>query len=138
MDEATAEIQAMVDRETRAWDDQDAEALVALFHPDMVWPWPPDEHAHDPGAWVFPLGKFDRDRYKSPERAEKWPRVNSFSPLQMYIHSQPIFLSGIMPIIFGPRLVCPVRTLQAWEGEREQYNPYLKVISSAALTAVFF
>ena len=65
MDEATAEIQAMIDRETRAWDDQDAEALVALFHPDMVWPWPPDERAHDPETWVFPLGKFDRDRWRA-------------------------------------------------------------------------
>ena len=33
-----AEIQAMVDRETTAWDRQDAETLVSLFHPDMVWP----------------------------------------------------------------------------------------------------
>ena len=32
------EIQAMVDRETAAWDRQDADALVSLFHPDMVWP----------------------------------------------------------------------------------------------------
>ena len=32
----------MVDRETRAWDTKDAGALVDLFHPDMVWPWPPD------------------------------------------------------------------------------------------------
>jgi len=36
------EIQATVDHETRAWDEQDAETLVALFHPDMAWPWPPD------------------------------------------------------------------------------------------------
>jgi len=39
---------------------------------------------------------------KKPERAEKWLRVNSFSPLQMPIHSQPIFLSGIMPIFLAP------------------------------------
>ena len=31
------EIQAMVDRETRAWGSQDADTLVSLFHPDMVW-----------------------------------------------------------------------------------------------------
>ena len=30
----------MVDRETAAWDRQDADGLVGLFHPDMVWPWP--------------------------------------------------------------------------------------------------
>jgi hypothetical protein len=30
------EIQAMVDRETTAWNALDAEALVSLFHADMV------------------------------------------------------------------------------------------------------
>ena len=59
------EIQAMVDRETAAWDRQDAEALVSLFHPDMVWPWPPDAGAHDPAWWVFPQGRFDRARWKA-------------------------------------------------------------------------
>lgn len=59
------EIQAMVDRETEAWNAQDAEALVSLFHPDMVWPWPPDEHTHDPLHWVFPLGRFHRERWKA-------------------------------------------------------------------------
>ncbi len=57
-------IQGLVDRETDAWNRQDAEALVSLFHPDMVWPWPPDATAHDPALWVFPLGRFDRDRWK--------------------------------------------------------------------------
>ena len=60
-----SEIQAMVDRETDAWDRQDAEALVSLFHPDMVWPWPPDARAHDPVTWVFPQGRYDRERWKS-------------------------------------------------------------------------
>src|SRR5512136_1649789 len=55
----------MVDRETAAWDRQDAEALVDLFHPDMVWPWPPDARAHDPATWVFPQGRFNRERWKA-------------------------------------------------------------------------
>jgi ketosteroid isomerase-like protein len=59
------EIQAMVDRETWAWDHQDAEALVSLFHPDMVWPWPPDASSHDPASWVFPQGRYNRDRWKA-------------------------------------------------------------------------
>lgn len=59
------EIQAMVERETAAWDRQDAEGLVELFHPDMVWPWPPDSGSHDPASWVFPWGRFDRERWKS-------------------------------------------------------------------------
>jgi ketosteroid isomerase-like protein len=59
-----AEIQALVDRETAAWDRQDAEALVSLFHPDMIWPWPPSADAHDPADWVFPQGRYDRERWK--------------------------------------------------------------------------
>jgi ketosteroid isomerase-like protein len=59
------EIQTMVDRETQAWDHQDAEALVSLFHPDMVWPWPPHPTSHDPATWVFPLGRYDRKRWKA-------------------------------------------------------------------------
>ncbi len=62
---AAHEIQAMVDRETAAWNACDAEALVDLFHPDCVWPWPPDADAHDPATWVMPLGRFDRGRWKA-------------------------------------------------------------------------
>ena len=65
MRQEEAEIQAMVDQETRAWDNQDAETLVSLFHPDMVWPWPPDSRSHDPVGWVFPMGRYDRERWKA-------------------------------------------------------------------------
>jgi ketosteroid isomerase-like protein len=58
------QIQEMVDRETYAWDTQDAEALISIFHPDMVWPWPPTSQDHDPVGWVFPQGRFDRERWK--------------------------------------------------------------------------
>ena len=59
------EIRALVDRETAAWDRLDADSLVDLFHPDTVWPWPPDSLAHDPENWVMPLGKFNRLRWKA-------------------------------------------------------------------------
>jgi ketosteroid isomerase-like protein len=59
------EIQALVDRETEAWNRQDTEALVSIFHPDMVWPWPPDGRSHDPATWVFPQGRFDRERWRA-------------------------------------------------------------------------
>lgn len=62
---AENEIRAMVDRETVAWDRRDAEALVDLFHPDMVWPWPPHAAAHDPADWVLPQGRYDRTRWKA-------------------------------------------------------------------------
>ncbi|MBN1883327.1 MAG: nuclear transport factor 2 family protein [Deltaproteobacteria bacterium] len=59
-----AEIERMIDTETRAWDEQDPELLVSIFHADMVWPWPPDNTAHDPMAWVFVQGRFNRDRWR--------------------------------------------------------------------------
>ena len=59
------EIQEMIDKETSAWDRQDTEALVDLFHPDMVWPWPPDPSSHDPVTWIFPLGRYNRERWKA-------------------------------------------------------------------------
>jgi ketosteroid isomerase-like protein len=58
------EIQAMVDRETRAWDARDADALVEIFHPDMVWPWPPTAEDHDPMTWVLEWGRYDRRRWR--------------------------------------------------------------------------
>ena len=66
---AEKEIGALVDAETVAWDARDAEALVALFHPDTVWPWPPDSAAHDPMSWVMPIGRFDRERWKGAWQA---------------------------------------------------------------------
>lgn len=61
--EIERQIEEMVHRETRAWDEQDVSALLDLFHPDMVWAWPPDPEAHDPVEWVFVLGRYDRDRW---------------------------------------------------------------------------
>ncbi len=62
--ERRAEIQEAIDRETRAWDTQDADLLVTVFHPDMVWPWPPDPSAHDPRDWVLVWGRYDADRWR--------------------------------------------------------------------------
>ena len=63
MPTAEEQIREMVDRETRAWDARDAEALVDLFHPDMVWPWPPDQFTHDPASWILVQGRFHRERW---------------------------------------------------------------------------
>lgn len=63
--DAESAIRGMVDRETAAWDRQDAATLVELFHPDMVWPWPPDEHGHDPITWILPMGRFDAERWRA-------------------------------------------------------------------------
>lgn len=59
-----AEIEEIVNRETRAWDSKDVELLLTVFHPDMVWPWPPDPTAHDPIDWVMPYGRFDARRWR--------------------------------------------------------------------------
>ena len=60
-----SEIREIVARETRAWDTQDADLLLTVFHPDMVWPWPPNADAHDPMEWVLEQGRFDRERWRA-------------------------------------------------------------------------
>ena len=52
MDRA-AEIQEMVDRESRAYQTYDVELMMSIFHPDMVWVWPPNSRAYDPMEWVL-------------------------------------------------------------------------------------
>ncbi len=63
MSEVEAEIREIVNRETRAWDTQDVRLLLSVFHPDMVWPWPPTARHHDPATWVFWAGRYDEDRW---------------------------------------------------------------------------
>lgn len=58
------EIQEIVDRETRAWDTQDVELLLTIFHPDMVWPWPRTPSSHDPMDWVLVQGRYNYERWK--------------------------------------------------------------------------
>ena len=64
MRDTETEIRAIVDRETLAWDTRNVELLLSVLHPDMVWPWPPNARAHDPIDWVFPFGRFDRQRWR--------------------------------------------------------------------------
>ncbi len=64
MKQIKEEIEEIVNRETRAWDTQDAELLLTIFHPDMVWPWPRTPDSHDPMDWVIPWGKYNYDRWR--------------------------------------------------------------------------
>ena len=57
------EIREIVNRETRAWDTRDVRLLLSVFHPDMVWPWPPDANTHDPAGWIFWAGRYDYERW---------------------------------------------------------------------------
>ena len=63
MESVVAEIEEIVNRETKAWNMQDVDLLLTVFHHDMVWPWPPDPKTHDPIKWVFPWGRYDGDRW---------------------------------------------------------------------------
>jgi hypothetical protein len=64
MVDCTAAIQEIIDRETRAWDTQDADLLLTVLHPDMVWPWPPHPRAHDPLEWSLEWGRYNADRWR--------------------------------------------------------------------------
>jgi len=63
--ELEQQVQGMVDRETRAWDTQDARLLLSVFHADMVWAWPPTAESHDPQSWVWGMGRFDAARWRA-------------------------------------------------------------------------
>jgi hypothetical protein len=62
-DDLRLEIEEIVQRETLAWDTQDVNLLLTIFHPDMVWPWPPNAQTHDPLEWVMPYGRFNAARW---------------------------------------------------------------------------
>ena len=59
----TDELKEIVNRETSAWNTQDIHLLLSIFHPDMVWVWPLNNHAHNPIDWEAPQGKFDYKRW---------------------------------------------------------------------------
>ena len=48
MSDEEIEIVEIVNRETKAWNNQDVDLLISIFHPDMVWPWPRASQSHDP------------------------------------------------------------------------------------------
>jgi ketosteroid isomerase-like protein len=58
------EIKEIVNRETKAWDTQDIELLLSIFHPDFVWVWPKDNKSHNPVDWKINRGKFNYSRYE--------------------------------------------------------------------------
>ena len=61
--DAACEIEEIVDRETRAWNTQDVQLLLSVFHRDMVWPWPRSYTSHDPADWTLVQGRFDAERW---------------------------------------------------------------------------
>jgi len=65
MNDVRRQIEEIVNRETRAWDTQDVDLLMTIFHRDMVWPWPPTPQSHDPLDWVIEWGRYDYDRWRA-------------------------------------------------------------------------
>jgi ketosteroid isomerase-like protein len=63
MTKEETEITEIVNRETKAWDTQDVNLLISVFHPDMVWPWPKTFQSHDPIDWVMELGRYNKERW---------------------------------------------------------------------------
>ena len=63
-DRVLEQIKDIVNRETRAWDTQDVDLLLSIFHEGMVWPWPEKNTDHDPVKWVMVLGRFDYARWR--------------------------------------------------------------------------
>jgi ketosteroid isomerase-like protein len=59
-----SEIEEIVNRETQAWNTQDVDLLMTVFHTDMVWPWPRTPASHDPMDWVMEWGRYDYQRWK--------------------------------------------------------------------------
>lgn len=64
MESAIVQIEEIVNRETKAWDTQDVDLLMTVFHHDMVWPWPPHPKAHSPMDWVIEWGRYDAERWR--------------------------------------------------------------------------
>jgi ketosteroid isomerase-like protein len=65
MQDIKKEIEEIVNRETRAWDTQNVDLLLTIFHPDMVWPWPKTPQSHDPIDWVLEIGRYNYKRWKN-------------------------------------------------------------------------
>ena len=59
----SSEIQEIIDRESRAFDTADTALMLTVYHPDLVWAWPPHSRAYDPMDWVIRMGRFDYDRW---------------------------------------------------------------------------
>lgn len=59
-----AEIREMVEREIRAMAEKNVDLLLSVYHPDLVWAWPPHGRAYDPMEWILRMGRFEEERWK--------------------------------------------------------------------------
>jgi len=59
-----SEIQALIELETLGLNSKNPDLFLDFIHPDMVWPWAPTSHDHDPVRWKFVLGRFQKERWR--------------------------------------------------------------------------
>jgi ketosteroid isomerase-like protein len=111
--EVEAEIREIVNRETRAWDTKDVRLLLSVFHPDMVWPWPPTSEHHDPAGWVFWAGRYDYDRW-----SRNWQQL--FDTHELVHNRREIIKVVVTPEGDGAFAVVDVDTLWRDREGREQ------------------
>ena len=116
MNEACKQIEEMVNRETRAWDTQDVDLLMTIFHPDMVWPWPRTPQSHDPMDWIIEWGRYNYDRWKSG-----WQRL--FDTHRLVHNKREIKRVEISPEGDGALAVVDIDTL--WIDDSGKENHWL-------------
>jgi ketosteroid isomerase-like protein len=110
------QIEEIVNRETRAWDSQDVDLLLSVFHPDMVWPWPPTADSHDPEDWIMTMGRFDRRRW-----GDSWRDL--FSTYKLVHNRRKICRIEISPEGDGAFAVVDIDTLwQAQDGTTSHWK----------------
>lgn len=64
MADIKSEIEEIVNRETKAWNDKDIDLLMTIWHHDMVFIWPPTSNSHDPIDWVSGMGRYNEKRWR--------------------------------------------------------------------------
>jgi ketosteroid isomerase-like protein len=109
-----AEIREIVNRETRAWDTKDVKLLMTVFHPDMVWPWPPTSKDHDPVDRVFWAGRYDYERW-----SRNWQQL--FDTHELLHNRREIVKVVVTPEADGAFAVVDVDTLWRERAGREQH-----------------
>lgn len=114
MSKVEAEIREIVERETRAWDTKDVRLLMSIFHPDMVWPWPPTSRHHDPADWVFWAGRYDYGRW-----SRNWQQL--FDTHELVHNRREIKKVVVTPEEDGAFAVVDVDTLWRDREGREQH-----------------
>ena len=108
-------IKEIVDRETKAWNTQDVEMLLTIFHPDMVWPWPKESKSHDPVDWVLEFGKYNYNRWK-----KRWQYL--FDMYSLVHNNREIIKISISDESDGAFAVVDVDTLWRRKSDGEEFH----------------